>query len=147
MGGAGAIVEAFRATCLIGCSKQIYAVLCIAENAIGSLAQKPDDIIRLYSGLTVELTNTDAEGRLVLGDGVAYASRHLSPDVILDMCTLTGAQSMSTGKNHAAIVCNDEDLENQAILTGRRCGDLVHPLLHCPEFLSPEFSRFLFYFR
>ena len=59
---------------------------------MGPNATRPDDIHTLYSGKTVEINNTDAEGRLVLGDGVAYARKHLNPDWVLDMATLTGAQ-------------------------------------------------------
>ena len=64
---------------------------------MGPNALRPDDVITLYSGRTVEVNNTDAEGRLVLGDGVAYASKDLKADVILDMATLTGAQGLATG--------------------------------------------------
>jgi probable aminopeptidase NPEPL1 len=60
-----------------------------------------DDILYMYSGKTVELNNTDAEGRLVLGDGVSYASKHLNPDILIDMATLTGAQMITTGLKHA----------------------------------------------
>lgn len=64
----------------------------MAENSVGPLATRPDDIHKLYSGKTVEINNTDAEGRLVLGDGVAYARKDLKADCVLDMATLTGAQ-------------------------------------------------------
>ena len=67
-------------------------MFCLAENSVGPNATRPDDIHTLYSGKTVEINNTDAEGRLVLGDGVAYARKHLNPDWVLDMATLTGAQ-------------------------------------------------------
>jgi probable aminopeptidase NPEPL1 len=97
-------------------------------------------VITLYSGRTVEVNNTDAEGRLVLGDGVAYASRQLAPDVIIDLATLTGAQLIATGRRHAAVVCNDEALEAAAVRAGRLSGDLVHPLPYCPEFYAREFE-------
>lgn len=71
-------------------TRPIHALLCIAENAVGPDATRPDDIHVMYSGKTVEINNTDAEGRLVLSDGVAYAARHLNPTVIIDMATLTG---------------------------------------------------------
>ncbi len=98
-------------------------MFCLAENAIGPEAYRPDDVIRMYSGKsvefynkilfyfiaiifnfirTVEITNTDAEGRLVLGDGVHYASKDLKADIIVDMATLTGAQGIATG------MCNNE---------------------------------------
>ena len=80
-----------------GFRENLHAVFCLAENAVGPNALRPDDVITLYSGRTVEVNNTDAEGRLVLGDGVAYASKDLKADVILDMATLTGAQGLATG--------------------------------------------------
>ena len=79
-----------------GFSENLHAVLCIAENSVGPRAAVPDDIHILYSGKSVEINNTDAEGRLVLGDGVAYARKDLNADIVLDMCTLTGAQGLVT---------------------------------------------------
>lgn len=92
----------------MGYKGPLHAILCLAENAVSAKATRPDDIHVMYSGKTVEINNTDAEGRLVLADGVAYAARHLKPRAILDMATLTGAQGVATGKRHAAIYTNDE---------------------------------------
>ena len=89
--------------------------------------------------LQVEINNTDAEGRLVLSDGVAYAARHLNPAVIVDMATLTGAQGVTTGRRHAAVLSNDEGLESTAVECGRLSGDLAHPVVYCPEFFTEEF--------
>lgn len=139
MGGAAAVLCAFEAAARSGASARIHAVLCLAENSVGPNATRPDDILTMYSGRTVEVNNTDAEGRLVLADGVAWASKHLAPDAIVDMATLTGAQLMATGRRHAAVVCNDEALEAAAVLAGRASGDLVHPLPYCPEFYIREF--------
>ena len=81
-------------------------MLCLAENAIGPVATRPDDIHTLYSGRTVEINNTDAEGRLVLGDGVAYARRDLGADCVVDMATLTGAQvEWRANYNYMCICC------------------------------------------
>lgn len=91
-GGAAAILGAFYATVKQGFSQNLHAVFCLAENSVGPDSTRPDDIHTLYSGRTVEINNTDAEGRLVLADGVVYASRDLKADLILDMATLTGAQ-------------------------------------------------------
>lgn len=74
-----------------------HVLLCLAENSVASNATRPDDVITMYSGKTVEIENTDAEGRLVLGDGVAYASNNLKADIVLNMCTLTHAQGVGTG--------------------------------------------------
>lgn len=119
---------------------------------------------------TVEINNTDAEGRLVLADGVVYASKDLSADIILDMATLTGAQvcvrlisadirdktrtrptitellpssvlqGISTGKHHAAVMTNNEQWEIACVRAGRSSGDLAHPLVYCPELHFSEFT-------
>jgi len=135
MGGAAAVLHAFGAAVRLGSPDNLHALLAIAENAVGPLATRPDDIHTLYSGRTVEINNTDAEGRLVLGDAVAFAVRHLAPD----MCTLTGAQGVATGRRHAAVVCSDGTWEERAVRAGRACGDLVHPMPYCPELFTEEF--------
>jgi probable aminopeptidase NPEPL1 len=95
----------------------------------------------MYSGKTVEINNTDAEGRLVLGDGVAYATRHVeSLDLVLDMATLTGAQLVTTGRTHGAVLANTAALERHAVAAGLASGDVVHPLLYAPELLLKEFE-------
>ncbi len=139
MGGAAAVLAAFKATVELGTPHRILALLCLAENAVGPDSVRPDDILTMYSGKTVEINNTDAEGRLVLADGVAYVTRHHKPDVVIDLATLTGAQMVATGQRHAGIVCNDEVLEDVAVVAGRCSGDLVHPLPYCPEFFRKEF--------
>ena len=139
MGGAAAVIGAFVAAVRAGASDRIHALLCLAENAVGPESVRPDDILHMYSGKTVEVNNTDAEGRLVLADGVAYASRHLAPDVIVDLATLTGAALLATGKKHAAIITDDADLEAKAVAAGRLSGDLVHPLPYAPELFRAEF--------
>lgn len=141
-GGAAAIFGAFKAAVLSGefSDYELHAVLCLAENAVGPLSVRNDDIIRLFSGKTVEINNTDAEGRLVLGDGVAYASQILKPDFMLDMATLTGAQLIATGQLHAGVMANKGDTEAAIVRSGLRSGDCVMPLLYCPEFLRSEFE-------
>ncbi|NWV27635.1 PEPL1 aminopeptidase, partial [Origma solitaria] len=123
-----------------GFKDNLHAVFCLAENAVGPCATRPDDIHVLYSGKTVEINNTDAEGRLILADGVAYACKDLGADIILDMATLTGAQGIATGKYHAAVLTNNEEWEKACVKAGRNCGDLVHPLVYCPELHFSEFT-------
>lgn len=139
-GGAAAVLGAFVAAVKLGFRDNLHAVLCLAENAVGPKAVRPDDILTLYSGRTVEVNNTDAEGRLVLGDGVAYAHRDLKANIILDMATLTGAQGTATGKYHAALITNNEDWESACLKAGQASGDLVHPLPYCPELHFSEFT-------
>lgn len=139
-GGAAAILGAFRAAVKQGFKDNLHAVFCLAENSVGPNATRPDDIHLLYSGKTVEINNTDAEGRLVLADGVSYACKDLGADIILDMATLTGAQSIATGKYHAAVLTNSAEWEAACVKAGRKCGDLVHPLVYCPELHFSEFT-------
>jgi probable aminopeptidase NPEPL1 len=140
MGGAAAVLGAFRVLVQADCRHALSLVMCIAENAIGPNAYKPDDILTMHSGKTVEINNTDAEGRLLLADGVSWAARVLEADTVLDVATLTGAQLVATGLLHAVIVSNDADLEARFIAAGRRSGDLVHPLPFAPELYRAEFS-------
>ena len=138
MAGSAALLGAFRTLVEGGCKHRLSLVLCIAENAIGPAAYKPDDILRLHSGKTVEINNTDAEGRLLLADGVSYAARVLKADTVINAATLTGAQLIATGLQHAVIVSNDEGLERLFVDAGRVSGDLVHPLPFAPEFFKGE---------
>ena len=140
MGGAAAVLGAFRVLVASRCRHQVSMILCMAENAIGPLAYKPDDILTMHSGKTVEINNTDAEGRLLLADGVSWAARELKADTILDAATLTGAQMIATGAVHAAVISNDADLEASLVAAGYRSGDLVHPLPFAPELYKAEFS-------
>ncbi|MBW1881674.1 MAG: hypothetical protein JRJ84_25220, partial [Deltaproteobacteria bacterium] len=94
MGGAASVLAAFWAAVKLGCPHKLTAVLCIAENMVGPDAIRPDDILTLFSGKTVEVNNTDAEGRLVLADGLAWTVKYREPDDLVDLATLTGAQSM-----------------------------------------------------
>ncbi len=140
MGGAAATLGAFYVLAASGIKRPISLCLCLAENAIGANAYKPDDIITMHSGKTVEINNTDAEGRLVLGDGVSYAARVLKADTIIDAATLTGAQMVSTGYVHSAIVCNDERLEKSTVAAGHASGDLAHAMLFAPELYKEEYA-------
>lgn len=140
MGGAAAVLGAFEVIASRGEATDVCAILCLAENAIGPEAIRNDDIITMYSGKTVEINNTDAEGRLVLGDGVAYATEHLDASVVVDVATLTGAQLVATGRSFAAVVSNDAELERAAVEAGYHSGDLAHPLPYCPEFFTLEFK-------
>ena len=139
MGGAAAVLGAFAALAPKPPCR-ISLLLCLAENAIGPSAYKPDDVLTLHSGLTVEINNTDAEGRLLLADGCSYAARVLGADTVLDAATLTGAQGVATGELHAAIVCDDERVERALLDAGRATGDLCWPLPCAPELYRSEFA-------
>merc|ERR1712150_154188 len=139
-GGAAGILGAFYAAVRQGFEQNLHAIFCLAENSVSDRATRPDDVHILYSGRSVEINNTDAEGRLVVSDGVVYADRDLKADIIVDMCTLTGAQGISTGRYHAAHLTNSEEWETRASVAGRQSGELTFPLVYCPEFHFPEFN-------
>lgn len=141
MGGSAAVYGAFEALVdqnFDACP--VHALLCIAENSVDERAARPDDVHIMLSGKSVELNNTDAEGRLVLGDGVNYAARYLKPAAIVDIATLTGAQLVTTGRKHAAVFCSDDGLEEVAHNAGIKTGDLCFPMLYCPEFHREMFA-------
>uniref|UniRef100_A0AC34GW01 Cytosol aminopeptidase domain-containing protein n=1 Tax=Panagrolaimus sp. ES5 TaxID=591445 RepID=A0AC34GW01_9BILA len=133
MGGAAALLGAFCTLVKSGFKQNLHCLLCIAENVPGPAANKPDDIITMLSGKTVEINNTDAEGRLLLADGVFYAKTKLNANLIIDMATLTGAQSYAMGKYHAGVLSNCEKWENKSLKAGLSSGDLVQPFVFAPD--------------
>ena len=139
MGGAAATAGAALALIEAKARIKVTCAVPLAENAIGPKAYRPDDIITMHSGKTVEINNTDAEGRLLLGDGVSYVGRRYDVDALIDAATLTGAQLVATGVNHAAVVSNRETFEQMAIRVGREVGDLTAPLPFVPEIYQDEF--------
>jgi len=141
MGGSAGVLGGFAAAVRSGYPHKLTCLLCVAENAIGPQAFRNDDILTLYSGKTVEVNNCDAEGRLVLGDGVAHATKHVeNVNLIVDMATLTGAQGVATGQKHAAVLANTPELEQTALQAGLKSGDLAYPLLYAPDLLMKEFD-------
>lgn len=140
MGGAAAVLGAFRLLARENLDSRVYCILALAENAIGPTAYRPGDIVRTHAGRTIEINNTDAEGRLVLADGLSYAARVLDAKVLIDAATLTGAQMISTGHRHAAVVSNDEALERLSVTAGSITGEMCHPMLFAPEFYQREFA-------
>ncbi|GMT31848.1 hypothetical protein PFISCL1PPCAC_23145, partial [Pristionchus fissidentatus] len=133
MAGSAALLGAFVSLVKAKFTEKLHVCLCIAENNISPAANKPDDVITLLSGRTVEITNTDAEGRIVLADGVYYAKSVLKAKHIINMATLTGSQAYMTGKTHAAIMCSKEESEGKMVTAGLNSGDLVHPMIYAPD--------------
>lgn len=109
MAGAAAVASAVFAIAELGLPVEISAYLCLAENMPGSGACRPGDVVTMRGGKTVELNNTDAEGRMVLAEGLALASEK-KPDLIIDIATLTGAAVMALGNRTAAFMSNDDEL-------------------------------------
>jgi len=112
MAGAAAVASAVFAIAELGMPVEVTAYLCLAENMLGSGACRPNDVVTMRGGKTVELNNPDAEGRMVMADGLALASEK-KPDLIIDIATLTGAAVAALGDRTAAVLSNDDDLRER----------------------------------
>ncbi|GAB7190307.1 hypothetical protein NUM3379_10130 [Kineococcus sp. NUM-3379] len=110
MAGAAAVLAAVGACPALGVRARVTALLPLAENSLGASSYRPGDVVTHYGGRTSEVANTDAEGRMVLADALAWADATLEPDVVVDVATLTGAASLGLGKRHGALFTDDEDL-------------------------------------
>ncbi|MBF0531920.1 MAG: leucyl aminopeptidase [Candidatus Omnitrophica bacterium] len=133
MSGAAAVLGALKNTLALRLKKNILFVCGMAENAIGSGAYKPGDVIRGYSGKTVEVANTDAEGRLVLADALAYISKNYQPQTIIDIATLTGACRVALGDDYSGLVATDSALAEALQKIADKTDDRVWRLPHYPE--------------
>ena len=125
MGGAAAVVAATLGAASLRLPIRVTALAPLAENMISGSAFRPGDIIRHYDGQTSEITNTDAEGRLVLADALAYAVRRLRPDLIVDLATLTGANAVALGKRTAALYSESDELAEQLAEAATAAGERV----------------------
>lgn len=108
--GAAVALAVVLGTAEAGLPHSVTAVLPLAENAVGASSYRPSDVLRLHDGRTVEITNTDAEGRIVLADALSYAQRALAPDLLVDVATRTGAAAQGLGKQYGAFYSTDPDL-------------------------------------
>ena len=124
MAGSAVVLATVLAAARAGVAHRVTALLPLAENAVSGTAYRPGDVVEVYGGTTVEIANTDAEGRMVLADALAYADATLDPDVLVDVATLTGAASQGLGRRHAAMYTADDRLaagfETAAEATGER---------------------------
>lgn len=127
MGGAGTITGGFGLAILRGLNKRVKLILCCAENMVSGRALKLGDIITYKNGKTVEIMNTDAEGRLVLADGLLYASEQ-APELIIDCATLTGAAKNALGNDFHALLSFDDELSHQALVSANEEKEGLWPL-------------------
>ena len=125
MAGAAAVLATIGALPQIQPKVRVTALLMCAENSLSATSQRPSDIITQYGGTTVEIINTDAEGRLVLADGLAYADAELDPDYLVDIATLTGAATLGLGRQYAAMYTRDTKLAKKFVALGETSGDRV----------------------
>jgi leucyl aminopeptidase len=124
MGGAASIFGALLAIARLGLKVNVIGYLCLAENMPSGSAQRPSDVFTSFSGKTVEVLDTDAEGRLVLIDGIARAGQD-NPDLIVDVATLTGAQIVALGWRTAGVMANDDDLRAEIVEIAGEQGEAV----------------------
>ncbi len=124
MGGAAVVMGVFSALSELRIPVEVHGELCLAENMPGADAQRPSDVITIRGGTTVEVMNTDAEGRLVLADGLALAAES-APDAIVDVATLTGAVARAIGKRAIGIFANDDDLLRRLLASAEDAGEAM----------------------
>ena len=127
MSGAAAVLGALQAIAALGPVVNVVGYLPLAENMPGGGAQRPSDVITIYGGKTVEVLNTDAEGRLVLADALARSGAD-APALLVDVATLTGAATVALGTRTAGVMATDESLAAQISESAKRAGEAMWPM-------------------
>ncbi|QCW49844.1 leucyl aminopeptidase family protein [Nocardioides dongxiaopingii] len=135
MTGGAVVLSAMAALGAVGCPVRVVGLVPAAENAVSGSATRPGDVLRHYGGRTSEVTNTDAEGRLVLGDALAYAVAELDPAVVVDVATLTGGAKVALGQQVGALFANDDALAGHLLDAGTSAGE---PFWRLPLFAGYE---------
>jgi len=125
MGGAGAVAGALYALAARKAKVNVVGILGLVENMPDGNAQRPGDIVTAMSGKTIEVNNTDAEGRLVLADALWYCRERFKPQIMIDLATLTGAVIVALGEHLGALYCNNEDLAAKLSAAGASSGDAL----------------------
>jgi leucyl aminopeptidase len=128
-GGAAGVLGALHGTMMTGLKKNIVFSVGLAENAIGSECFKPSDILTSMNGLTVEIGNTDAEGRLVMADVMTYVQNNFKPKRIINIATLTGAAMIAVGTSTGCLFSNDDTLKDQVLAAAK---ESTEPMWHLP---------------
>ncbi len=118
MAGAGAVVGLMKTLALRKSKSYVVGAVALVENMPGGSAQRPGDIVKSYSGKTIEVLNTDAEGRLILADAIYYIDEQYKPELIVDLATLTGAIVVSLGSEYAGLFSNNDKLSEKLIKAG-----------------------------
>ncbi len=135
MTGGAVVLATMGALAAVGCPVNVIGLVPAAENAVSGTSMRPGDVLSHYGGRTSEITNTDAEGRLVMADAIAYAAAELDPTVIVDIATLTGAVKVALGQELGGIFANDEALADSLIAAGAKAGE---PFWRFPLFAAYE---------
>ena len=138
MGGAGAVAGAMKAIAGRKAKANVIGICGLVENMPDGNAIRPGDVLTSMSGQTIEVINTDAEGRLVLADAIAWVQQTYKPNTIVDLATLTGAMIVALGNDHGGLFANDDGLAGQLITAGNEVGD---PLWRLP--MSEAYDKLL----
>jgi len=125
MAGAAAVAGAMRALAARRAAVDVVGAIGLVENMPSGTAQRPGDVIRAYSGKTIEVVNTDAEGRLLLADVLAYVCERFAPRAVVDLATLTGAVIVALGHERAGLFATDDDLAENLLAAGEEVGELL----------------------
>lgn len=125
MGGAAAVLGTMEMAAKLQLPVHLIGIVPTTDNSVDADAVKPSDVIDSYSGKTIEIIDTDAEGRLILADGLAYMVKHFAPDVLIDLATLTGSAVRTFGYHAGALFSNDDELAEQISKAGNRTGERV----------------------
>jgi len=141
MTGAAVVAAVMTALADVDCPLRVTGLLPMAENAVSGTSMRPGDVITQYGGRTTEVTNTDAEGRLVLADGLAYAVDKLDPDVLVDIATLTGGIKVALGQHTGGLFANDDALAGHLDESGARAGEPVWRMPLSEEYESKLSSK------
>ena len=138
MGGSATVVGLMKAVALRKSAQNVLGVVGLVENMPDGKAQRPGDIVTSMSGQTIQVLNTDAEGRLVLADALWYTQDRYKPKFMIDLATLTGAMMVALGMEKAGVFSNDEDLPQKLFSAGETTGDRVW---HMP--IGPEYNKLI----
>ncbi|HJO04637.1 MAG TPA: leucyl aminopeptidase [Acidobacteriota bacterium] len=138
MSGAAAALGTMRAVAELDLPLRVVGIVPMAENMPGGDSYRPGDLIRAYGGTTIEVINTDAEGRLILADALAYGCDRFQPRCVVDLATLTGACVVALGEDVAGLMDNDSDLASEIIAAGERVGE---PVWRMPMF--PHYGKMI----
>tara|TARA_B100000686_G_C16750762_1_gene952328 strand:- start:1275 stop:2111 length:837 start_codon:yes stop_codon:yes gene_type:complete len=125
MAGSAVVVGLLKTLALRKAKVNAIGVVGLVENMPGGNAQRPGDIVKSYSGKTIEVLNTDAEGRLVLADALSFAEKSFKPKFIIDLATLTGAIIVSLGEEYAGLFSNSDELSKKVFSAGKKVGEKV----------------------
>ena len=140
MCGSTVVLGVFHALAVLKPKLNVVGIIPSTENLVGAKAYKPGDILKAYNGKTIEVLNTDAEGRVILADGLSYASKHFDPEYIIDFATLTGAVVTSLGHIATGVMGTNNDLMKKVKESSKSSGEKVWelPLWSCLLYTSPS---------